>query len=70
MTTWGIKSTLGIGKGRGDSLAGSLFASPMGRKLYRSLAVRDRGVVNIQVDGKLESVGPSIMACVPTCDVA
>ena len=50
------------------SLAVTLFATSMGRKLYGKLGFRDLGVVGIQVEGESGPVCLGAMAYVPTCD--
>ena len=58
----------GIDRAKEERLAATLFASPMGRKLYGKIGFRDLGVVKIQVDGESEFVWEAVMAYVPTCD--
>ena len=52
----------GIEKGKEDSLALTLFASPIGGHLYRKLGFRDLSEIKIQVDGENEFVSMGVMA--------
>ena len=60
----------GIEKAKEDSLAVTLFASPIGGHLYRKLGFQNLSIIKIQVDGESESISLGVMAYVPTCDEA